>query len=290
MNANTQLPIRSFILFLICFSLFFSFGFSHQGMVFTQPVLHKGNHLLESWRFRDGDVLKTDRINLYYPASMAKQAVLVSREAEQVLKSFENRYNYTFNKPVPIFLFPDRESLRSHFSWKKGQSATGVYFSGAIYLLNPDVWYEGMPSIEESPEKWAQEFHEKGPLYHEIAHLYLDKSTGGNYPIWYTEAYAQWMEYRELGFEWITPSNQLTRRHLYTYPDLRDHFEQLRNQSLAYRQSFLFLRMIVEQEGEDSLNRLHRQLAKGVAFDQAWKQVFDKETAESYQDWISQIN
>ncbi|OYD07951.1 hypothetical protein [Paludifilum halophilum] len=285
MNATIHRSTRSLFLFFISFTLLFFFGWSHQGQVIAQPVLHQGNHWLEAWRFRDGEVLETTRVKIYYPSAMRTQARLISREAEQMLKTFEKRVHFQLNHPVPVFLFPDRDSLQSHFSWKKKQSATGVYFSGAIYLLNPEVWHEGFPSAKKAPEKWARLFREKGPLYHEIAHLYLDKATGGNYPIWYTEAYAQWVEYRELGYEGATPANRLNGQSPYRYEDLVHRFEQLPNQSLAYRQAFLLLRTTVERKGEGRLRDLHRRLSRGDSFDAAWEQVFGESTEESYRHW-----
>lgn len=280
--------IKSVILWLVASILLFSFLISPQGKMFAQPVFHKGNHLLESWRFRDYQQWPGDRVIVYYHPGFEDQAKLVAKEADQALSVFREQYGFDPGKPVPVFLFPDRYSLREHFAWNHGRSATGVYFSGAIYLLNPEVWSEGFPSVSEDPKRWALLFHERGPLYHETAHLYLDRYTGGNYPLWYTEAFAQWVEYRELGYEWVIPANNLSRQELYDYRDLERNFDQLPNQALAYRQSFLWLRWMVETHGESSLDHLHDRLSRGIPFDSAWKQVFGHSPGVSFEEWRQQ--
>ncbi|MDR6225406.1 peptidase MA family metallohydrolase [Desmospora profundinema] len=284
-------PWRGWLLFLLSFLLLFTLGFTHYGKVIAQPVLHQGNHWWEAWRFRDGHVIEGPRAQLYYRSPDQKvQGELVAAEAERVLRTFEEEYDFTPSRPVPIFLFPDRESLQAHFSWSHSQSATGVYFSGSIYLLNPEIWYKGFPHAEENPQEWARLFREKGPLVHEVAHFYLDRVTGGNYPLWYTEGFAQWVEYDQLGYEWIVPSNRLTHQNLYRYEELRDHFDQLDNQALAYRQSFLLVRHMVEEQGIETLHRLHRLLGQGTPFETAWEQVFGESAAESHYRWLGQIS
>ncbi|WP_170109509.1 peptidase MA family metallohydrolase [Melghirimyces profundicolus] len=257
--------------------------------MFAQPVLHQGNHLLESWRLREYDEWKSNRVTVFHPPGLRSQAKLVAVEAERVLTTFQKRFGFQVKRPVPVFLFPNRPALRQHFSWNKGQSATGIYFSGAIYLLNPETWHEGFPSATGEPEQWARLFHENGPLYHEMAHFYLDLETGGNYPLWYTEAFAQWVEYQELGYEWVVPANNLKWHELYDYRDLDENFSRLPNQALAYRQSFRWLRWMVEQHGESSLYELHQRLSRSVPFDIAWKRVFGSSPEASFEEWRRQM-
>ncbi|EGK10353.1 hypothetical protein HMPREF9374_2474 [Desmospora sp. 8437] len=279
--------IKSFSLRFLLFILLLTF-LSPQGKMFAQPVLHKGNQVLESWRFRDYQQWSGKNVIVTYHSGFRNQAKLVAQEMDRVLAGFEKEYGFDPGRPVPVFLFPDRTSLQDHFSWDEDQSATGVYFSGAIYLLNPQVWSEEFPSAELEPTRWALLFHKQGPLYHETAHFYLDRYTGGNYPLWYTEAFAQWVEYRELGYQWVVPANDLSRHPLYEYRELADRFQQLPNQALAYRQSFLWLRWMVEAHGDSSLDRLHHRLSRGIPFDSAWKQVFGSSPGESFEEWRRQ--
>ncbi|PTM56868.1 peptidase MA family metallohydrolase [Desmospora activa] len=288
MVTNTfQTHLRAWLCFFLSSLLVFAVGYTHYGKMIAQPVLHQSNHWWEAWRFRDGHVIEGSRAHVYYRSSdMKAQGQLVAAEADRVLRTFEQEYNFTPTRPVPVFLFPDRESLQNHFSWSHAQSATGVYFSGSIYLLNPEIWYRGFPRADENPQEWAQLFREKGPLVHEVAHLYLDRVTGGNYPLWYTEAFAQWVEYDQLGYEWVVPANRLNDRALYSYDDLRNRFDQLDNQALAYRQSFLLVRHMVEEQGEDKLDHLHRLLGRGIPFETAWEQIYGETAAESHRRWL----
>ena len=37
---------------------------------------------------------------------------------------------------------------------------------------------------------------------HELTHLVVDDLAGGNFPVWFTEGSALYMEYMLLGYEW----------------------------------------------------------------------------------------
>ncbi|GGE05794.1 hypothetical protein GCM10011571_03640 [Marinithermofilum abyssi] len=275
-------------IYILLFGLFF--GQIHPGVhavAWTQPVLHEGNKLVETWRFRDAERIQTEHISLFYPPSLKPQARLIAREAERVYARFEQRYGLPLNDPVPVFLFPDRTSLQEHFFWHKGQSASGVYYSGAIYLLNPHIWDQKLPDPKADPQTWAKRFRRQGPLVHEFAHLYLDKITKGNYPRWYTEAFAQWVEYKEIGYEWTPGSNQRPDA-LYAYSDLLRHFDDLPDQALAYRESFLFLQWSIRRQGEDSLGKLHKELKRGQDFAAAWQEVYGETPDDSFRQWARQ--
>ncbi|SFF78530.1 Peptidase [Planifilum fulgidum] len=249
----------------------------------ARPVMYEGSEWLEGWRFRDSAKLETERFILHYPPSMKGKAEAILREAERVASDFERMFGFRLKKPVPVYLFPDRKTMQKRFSWPPDQSATGVYYAGGIYLLDPEEWM-GEP-LDPRREKWRRRFHEEGPLYHEFAHLYLDAATRGNVPRWYNEAFAQWVEYRAVGYEWRVPENDLDRNPIYGYPDLRDRFDLLPNKAMAYRQSFLFFSHQLDERGWKAMRRLHRELARGRSFEKAWKRAFDESVEQSFHKW-----
>lgn len=250
----------------------------------TRSVMYEGSEWLEGWRFRDSSRLETDRVILYYPKGMRKEAKAILRETERVASDFENMFDFKMKRPVPVYLFPDRTSMQRRFSWTSDQSATGVYYAGGIYLLNPEMWM-GEPLADHNQKQWQRRFHEEGPLYHEFAHLYLDAMTRGNVPRWYSEAFAQWVEYRAVGYEWRVPENDLDQNPMYSYPDLRDRFDLLSNKAMAYRESFLFFKHQLDKRGWDAVRRLQRDLTKGFSFEMAWKRTYEESVEQSFFKW-----
>ncbi|MFS8514979.1 MAG: hypothetical protein LOD87_14850 [Planifilum fulgidum] len=268
-----------FLTGLVLFTL--SNGF-HYVSAAARPVMYEGSEWLEGWRFRNSMRMETERFYLHYPPAMKSEAEAILREAERVAADFEQMFGFRLEKPVPVYLFPDRTAMQRRFSWPPDQSATGVYYAGGIYLLNPEEW---MGETVADRETWQRRFHKEGPLYHEFAHLFLDAVTRGNVPRWYNEAFAQWVEYRAVGYEWRVPANRLDQNPIYSYPDLRDRFDHLSNKAMAYRQSFLFFSHQLDEKGWEAVRRLHRDLARGFSFDKAWERAFDESVEQSFHKW-----
>lgn len=287
---SNKKQIRSwFILVLTGFVLFTLANGFHYVSAATRSALHEGSEWLEGWRFRDHSRLETERIILHYPTEMRREAEAILRETEQVAEDFEEMFGFSPAKPVPVYLFPDRTSMQRRFSWPPDQSATGVYYAGGIYLLNPEKWM-GMALTDRSRNEWQRRFHEEGPLYHEFAHLYLDAATRGNVPRWYSEAFAQWVEYRAVGYEWRVPENRLDQHPIYSYPDLRDRFDHLSNKAMAYRQSFLFFKYQWDEEGWDAVQSLQQDLKRGLPFEVAWKRTYGESVEASFRSWQQAVN
>ncbi|SDX29595.1 Peptidase [Marininema mesophilum] len=287
-NERPSTNRKSYLLWIILL-LILIIGFNQRGTILAQPLLHQGNFLLESWRFRDFDLIKSPQALVYYTPSQKEEATLISKEAEDILSSFAKHYNFKPRRPLPIFLFPDRQRMEEHFTTRNSHNANGIYTAGAVYILDPAAWNMSFPSATQQPSKWARLFHKEGPLTHEITHYYLDRTTGGNYPLWYTEAFAQWVEYKELDYERVPPTQPLPKYVLYTYDELYNRFDQLPNQDLAYRQSFLFLRWIIDSHGEKLNKQLQEHLAQGKTFNEAWKRTYGETPKRSYDKWLYQI-
>lgn len=272
------------VLFLMGCILFALANGFHYVSAAARPVMYEGSEWLEGWRFRDSSRLETERFILHYPPAMKKEAEAILREAERVAADFERMFGFYLKEPVPVYLLPDRATMQRRFSWPSDQSATGVYYAGGIYLLNPEEWMEEALN-HRNQNLWQRRFHQEGPLYHEFAHLYLDATTRGNVPRWYNEAFAQWVEFHTVGFEWRVPENRLDQNPMYSYPELRDRFDHLSNKAMAYRQSFLFFTHKLNEEGWGAVRRLHRDLARGLSFEKSWERAFDESVEQSFHKW-----
>lgn len=221
------------------------------------------------------------RFQLYYQEQDRNVADLVENTADEVYGEVVRQVGYEPPGPVPLILYPDRTSLRSAFGWGEERSAVGVYWRGTIRLLSPTVWVD-----HSSAASLAAGYRQVSPIAHELTHYALDYRTNGNYPHWFSEGLAQRVEYRATGFLWIEDESSL-RQTLYTMAELNQHFDDLSNQPLAYRESYLLVDYMAAHWGEECLGQIVDRLADGIDFDRAVSEVCGKPMAQIYGDWAN---
>lgn len=222
---------------------------------------------------------RSDHFELYYTESDRDVADLVLETAESVYDEVVEQMGFQPAGRVPVILYPNRHELRQAFGWGRGESALGVYWHGTIRLLSPNAWLN-----RTDKNKQGKAFQKQNPIAHELTHYLLDYMTSGNYTRWFTEGLAQRIERRVTGFLWIE-SNSTLKQPLYALADLRDRFDSLQNQPLAYRQSYLLVEYMAQTHGEESLSRLVNLLANGVAFEPAVEQIYRMDMDEIYTGW-----
>ncbi|CUH97555.1 hypothetical protein P22_3686 [Propionispora sp. 2/2-37] len=208
---------------------------------------------------------------------------LVAEAAEQAYRPVTTLMGHTPPAKTLVVIYPDKAKLRQVFGWSQDQSAMGVYWGGVIQVLSPQVW------LQDDKDQLAQ-FIRTGPMVHEYTHLVFDHMTHGNYTRWFTEGLAQYVEYKVNGYEWITPYNNLNYQ-LYTMAELDNSFDDLGNQSLAYRESLAAIRYIAEVHGEDKLQAVIAGLQDGKTTEQAITQALGmsyEQFAEAWPAWMKQ--
>ncbi|SDF65931.1 peptidase MA family metallohydrolase [Sporolituus thermophilus] len=230
-----------------------------------------------AYQTRDMAVYETPHFIIKYTAADADTVAMLATAAEAAYGPVTQALRYEPAEKTLLLVYPDRQQLNQAFGWSGDQSAMGVYWGGVIRILSPHVWLKAGESTKE--------FIHKGPMVHEFTHLVFDHMTSGNYTRWFTEGLAQYMEYRANGYEWLTPRNKLTGK-LYTMAELDENFDNLPEQSLAYREALAAVRYIAEVHGEDKLMAIIADLQKGrsteaaitgalgmdyQAFEQAWQ-------------------
>jgi hypothetical protein len=221
----------------------------------------------------------SEHYDLYYKDADASLAPLVLATAERVWAPVLAQMNARPRERVPLIMYASREDLRAAFGWGQSESALGVYWRGTIRLLSPNVWLDRL-----APAQQEAEFIRLNPIAHELTHYILDERTGGNYPRWFTEALAQDVEERVTGYLWLEPNPRLSQN-LYTYSQLNSSFQDLPNQPLAYRQSYLFLHWLGEQNGQSAVEGLIRRLAKGEAFALAFASNYGALPEQLFGEW-----
>lgn len=203
---------------------------------------------------------ETKHFIIKYTPVDADMVNMIGQAAEAAYQPVAETLQYEPRGKTLILIHPNKSELRQAFGWSGNESAMGVYWGGTIQLLSPHVWLNDGESVEE--------FIRSGPMVHEYTHLVFDYITNGNYPRWFTEGLAQYVEYRVNHYEWITNANTLDNT-MYSMRELDESFDELPNQSLAYRQSLAAVRYIAEVYGEDKLQEIIKSLKAGDSLERA---------------------
>lgn len=247
--------------------------YRHQGRVRTLDGL-AGYRTAESPRFL-----------LYYRPDDGDLAALILEQAEAVLDQVVEEVGYRPAGRVALILYPDRPALRAAYGWGSGQSAVGVYWRGTVGLLSPRVWIAA-----DDPAELARAFRRRSPIAHELTHYLLDELTEGNYPRWFTEGLAQYVEERTTGYVWPEAAAASLEPPLYTLAELTRRFDDLPDRPRAYRQSHLLVAHLAEVYGRSGLTGLIALLGEGMPFDRAVEAALGRSMELIYADWLDQAD
>lgn len=228
---------------------------------------------------QDYEVKTSDNVVVYFMDQDRNVADWILHTTEAAYGPVTKQLGHRPSEKVPVIVYSSRDELRTAFGWGNGESAMGVYWSGTIRLLSPNVW------ISEKTDKDKRKvFDRLNPIAHELTHYVLDYYTNGNYPRWFTEGLAQRVEFKATGYLWIESESSL-RQDLYTLDELENRFDQLHNQPLAYRQSFLLVDYIAKTYGEERLGELVGYLGTGTPFHTAVEETTGASLQMIYWDW-----
>jgi len=242
--------------FLLAFLLLSSMPLRPQMWVY--PLVRQAMQMKVNYETRQMQVRETEHFRIKYTAVDEDTIPMIAAAAEAAYVPVTHELSYAPPGKTLILVQPNKDELRQAFGWSGNESAMGVYWGGVIQLLSPHVWLNTGASVEE--------FIHSGPLVHEYTHLVFDYITNGNYPRWFTEGLAQYSEYRVNAYEWKTKTNQFNRK-LYTMAELDHDFDNLPDQSLAYRESLAAIRYIDEVYGDKKLQDIIQGLKMGQSME-----------------------
>ncbi len=254
-EANTFIMVAGLLFILMLF-----FAMPTKPRMWLYPLVRQAVQIKVNYEARDMATYETAHFRIKYAPVDADTVSMIGQAAEAAYQPVVETLQYAPSGKTLILIHSNKNQLRQAFGWSGNESAMGVYWGGTIQLLSPHVWLNDGESVEE--------FIHSGPMVHEYTHLVFDHITNGNYPRWFTEGLAQYVEYRANHYEWITADNVLDDR-MYTMRELEDSFDELSNQSLAYRQSLAAVRYIAEVYGEDTLQDIVKSLRAGDSLDKA---------------------
>lgn len=201
---------------------------------------------------RDYNTLETERFIIRYPEGEKEAAELTAEIAERRHDQVTSLFNYETDKKHTIIVYNDGEKLMRSVRLNKSRPPMGVYYSGIIGVLAPDLWIS-------DKENMAEIFDINGPIAHEFAHLIVDDITNGNYPMWLTEGVALYTDYVVTGYEW---GKNLNYNEEIPMEVLNNNFHSI-DQTLAYKKSFEIVRDISETMGFEKVIMLLNTLGSG---------------------------
>ncbi|MFA5384501.1 MAG: hypothetical protein WC364_07545 [Eubacteriales bacterium] len=211
-------------------------------------------------------------------------ARIVLKTAERYYDSVADDYSFKSTKPLVLVVYSSRQELNGFFGWPASISAMGVYHVGVIRVLAPQVWI--LPGDEVQIESV---FMNSGPMAHELTHLILDKVTQGNIPRWFTEGVAQNEEYKLTGFQFGGGNYFFDKKSPYDFKKMDGDFDNLPDQTLAYRQCFSAIQYLEKKYGPDSVHRILNVLAGGGSISKVMDKVLGvnlEEFQSNWQNWV----
>lgn len=265
MNATHMLIVVSGLFFVILMLTMPS-----RVQMWAYPLVRQAMQVKVDYETRQMTVMETEHFRIKYTIVDADMIPMISEAAEAAYIPVTREFDYAPPGKTLILVQPNKNELRKAFGWSGNESAMGVYWGGVIQLLSPHEWLTDGASV--------QDFIHSGPLVHEYTHLVFDYITNGNYPRWFTEGLAQYSEYRVNDYQWRTTTNQLDNK-LYTMAELDHNFDNLPDQSLAYRESLAAVRYIAEVYGEGKL----QDIINGLKMGQSMETVLQRNVSLDYQ-------
>jgi len=202
-----------------------------------------------------------DRINgyyadIYYGAGCEDYGKAAIRITDTYYPYLMKEFGVSEKARPEIVIHPDKEHMYAAMGRDYGEKPPmGAYSGGVIQVLSPECW-------AEREADFIERFMEKGPLIHELAHFLLDKKTGGNYEIWFSEGVALYMEYKYIAFEWQAQAEDGAKISL---AQMKDYFISSK-QASAYRMAFEQVKKLVDTYGENALLDIYNELAEGISF------------------------
>ncbi|VBB05945.1 Hypothetical protein LUCI_1156 [Lucifera butyrica] len=277
MTTNELAAVAGLLALVLAVILVLQFPVHPQ--MWLYPLAREAAQAKIKYETRNMASYETAHFIIKFEPAETNMVAMVAEAAEAAYTPVTKEFNYPLKEKTLIVMYNNKAELRKAFGWSGDENAMGVYWGGVIQILSPKVWLRNPHSISE--------FIRTGPMVHEFTHLVFDHITNGNYPRWFTEGLAQYVEYRVNGYEWLTSKNSL-KGNLYTMNELDSDFDNLGNQSLAYRESLAAVRYIADVYGEEKLQAVIHNLAAGKSMQTAIAQALGMDYsayAKAWQDW-----
>lgn len=259
------LNMRKVLLYtsMIIIGLFSFFIIKEHIQVSFYPLVrnYQKNKILNS--LHDYKSIKTKNFTIYFKEEEQNIGEITGNIIEEHYEEVCSYFNHYPKGDTPIIIYDKEKDLINSIKLKKGIPAPlGVYYSGTINILSPNLWI--------GKDNLVEEYKETTPVVHEFTHLIVDEKTNGNYPLWLTEGLALFMEEKTIGFEWKDGIGETSS---ITLKDLNNDFEHIETEK-AYRKSLEIVNHLNSKYRFDNINLLLDNLGMGSNINTSLKKVF----------------
>lgn len=219
-----------------------------------RPLIRNIENKIVLYKTRNFTEVETDTFVFRYENVDDEILELIKDTAKNKYGEIADIFQYEFEDKILIVVYNNADLMMKTTMLRKGEPPIGVYYGDSVHILNPELWVEKSEGLEYV-------FCNKGPVLHELAHLFTDHIGNGNFPMWFTEGVSLYFEYLVDGYEW-GKGTLFTDTDTYTIKDLNNNFYGL-NQYKAYTQSFRLVKNMVDSYGLDKLMDTITLLGKG---------------------------
>lgn len=232
-----------------------SYGISNYGVVRgLRPLVRNIENRIVLYKTRDFKETETDTFIFRYDDIDNKTLELIKDTAENKYREIADVFQYEFGDKILMVIYNNANLMMRATMLRKGDPPMGVYYGDSVHILNPELWVKGEEELEYV-------FCNKGPVLHELTHLFTDHIGNGNFPMWFTEGVSLYFEYMLDGYEW-GKEVVFTDTNTYTIKQLNNNFYDL-DQYRAYTQSFRLVKNMVDNYGLDKLIDIITLLGRG---------------------------
>ena len=197
------------------------------------------------------DTVSTDHFLLKCDKADGLLAKLMGRKLEAMYAELTERYGFEPPARTPFELYASADGQSAH-EWFSARMV-GLPWVQTIGASTGMIVALASPTHRE-PYNWAK------VVRHEFVHILTLQKTNFQIPHWYTEALAVREEGTDMPDEWQELLlNRAPRGELFTLANLNAGFQRPRDGddwTMAYCQSALYARYMVERFGDDSLTKL----------------------------------
>ena len=128
-------------------------------------------------------------------------------------------------------------------------------------------------------------------LRHEYGHVLVNQLSRGRAPVWLNEGVAIWCEEERDGDREDWAYRTLSGQVLFSLQELEGSFTRLNPERVhvAYAQSYLAIRRLVDRSGGRSMRELLTSLGKGDSLDEAFRDVYSRNLASFESEFIGEL-
>jgi len=128
-------------------------------------------------------------------------------------------------------------------------------------------------------------------LRHEYGHVLVNQLSRGRAPVWLNEGVAIWCEEERDGDREDWADRTLSGQVLFSLQELEGSFTRLNPERVhvAYAQSYLAIRRLVDRSGGRSMRELLTSLGKGDSLDEAFRDVYSRNLASFESEFIGEL-